>query len=124
MFTKLCTLGRDSELTYTPNGMAILDLSLAYSYRLKDKKETQWIEGVIFGKQAEALSSYLKKGSRIVANMDDVYIQTYKTKQGEDRFKLCAKVVSIEFAGSANKPETQEEKKPNSINLEDEIPFN
>lgn len=63
-------LGKDSEIQYTPSGMAVLKNSLATSEQWKDKdgnkkEKTEWCNIVLFGKQAEGLSKYLMKGVQI-----------------------------------------------------------
>ncbi|RPI03902.1 MAG: single-stranded DNA-binding protein [Calditrichaeota bacterium] len=63
-------LGQDPELKYTPSGAAVLTLSIATntSYKGQDGnpvENTEWTRVVLWRKQAEVLSPYLKKGSRI-----------------------------------------------------------
>ena len=50
-------------LSYSPSGTALCNFSLATNYGSQDKKEVCFIDVVLFGKQAEAASQYLSKGS-------------------------------------------------------------
>ena len=54
---------------YTPSGMAVATIALAYEYGRKDqqtgKRPAQWIEITMWGKTAEALSQYLTKGKQV-----------------------------------------------------------
>ena len=57
-------LGKDPELRYTPQGTAVVNFSGANNMKWKDKERTDWISFVAWGKLAEIISQYLKKGSR------------------------------------------------------------
>lgn len=60
-------LTRDPELRSTPNGTAVADLRLAvnrsWSVNGERREETLFITVVAWGKQAETVQQYLKKGS-------------------------------------------------------------
>ena len=64
------TLGRDPELKYMPNGTAVVNLSLATDESYNDKQtgqkveKTEWHRLTAYGKLAEIIAQYLKKGSR------------------------------------------------------------
>lgn len=101
-------LGRDAEVRFTPNGTAVANLSLAFNYGMKDQsgnKPTQWVDASLWGKVAEALSEYLRKGQQVFVDCDDVHIETYQGRNGEGH-KLVARVQSIELVGS--RPEGQQ----------------
>ena len=61
-------LGRDPEVRYTADGAAIANLSLATTSSWKDKntgekrEETEWHRCVFYGKIAEIVGQYAKKG--------------------------------------------------------------
>ncbi len=63
-------LGADPELKYTPAGAAVLTLSIATNTSWKDQEgkpqeRTDWHRVVIWRKQAEVISQFVKKGSRV-----------------------------------------------------------
>ncbi|MDP8228530.1 MAG: single-stranded DNA-binding protein [Candidatus Electryoneaceae bacterium] len=62
-------LGKDPELRYTPNGLAVARLTLATTDRRKVGDEwtdqTEWHRVVLFGKTAEAAGNYLSKGKQV-----------------------------------------------------------
>ena len=64
-------LGRDPEIRYSQQGLAIVNFSLATSEQWTDKtsgdrqEKTEWHNIVVFGKQAETCEKYLSKGSQI-----------------------------------------------------------
>ena len=63
-------LGKDPEIKSTPSGMSIATFSLATTERRKDKDgnwqdQTEWHNIKAFGRTAEVVGQYLKKGSSI-----------------------------------------------------------
>jgi single-strand DNA-binding protein len=64
-------LGADPETRYLPNGDAVTTVPLATSERYRDrttgeaKEATEWHRLVFFGRLAEVISEYQKKGSPI-----------------------------------------------------------
>lgn len=100
----LARLGRDAELRHTPSGDSVTNLSLAFNYGRKGedgRRPTQWVDGSLWGKRAEALASYLVKGQLVMVVVDDVHIETFETRDGAQGTKLVGSISSIEFAGSA-----------------------
>ncbi len=78
-------LGKDAEVRYTPSGAAVSTLSLATTEVWNDKssgqrqERTEWHRVVLWGKQAETLNDYLKKGKQI-------YVEgRLQTRQWDDR---------------------------------------
>lgn len=64
------TLGRDPEVRFMPNGNAVANLSLATDESYNDKQngqkveQTEWHRITVYGKLAEIVQQYLKKGSK------------------------------------------------------------
>ncbi len=63
-------LGRDPELKATPSGSHVATFTMATNRKWKNKEgewqeETQWHNIVAWGPQAESITTYLKKGSRL-----------------------------------------------------------
>jgi single-strand DNA-binding protein len=64
-------LTRDPELRYLPSGKGVCTIRLAATERYRtaageQKEETLFVDAVIFGKQAETASTYLKKGRSVL----------------------------------------------------------
>lgn len=134
-------IGKDAEVRYTPQGKAVVNLSLAYNYGQKQgdgSRKTQWIEVSMWDKQAEALGPYLKKGGQIYAVVGDPHIEMYKSRDGGEGFKLVGNISGIEFVSgpraqedresdnrqSAQRPANSTKQKPPSFDdLGDDIPF-
>ncbi|MEY8205226.1 MAG: single-stranded DNA-binding protein, partial [Bermanella sp.] len=64
------TLGRDPEMRFLPNGNAVCNLNMATNEGYKDKntgqqvEKTEWHRISAFGRLAEVMGEYLKKGSK------------------------------------------------------------
>ena len=67
-------LGQDIEMRYMPNGNAVANFSIAVDDSYKDKQtgqkveKTEWVRCVAFGKSAEFLGEWLRKGARLYAS--------------------------------------------------------
>lgn len=65
-------LGQDPEQRWMPSGQAVTNISVATSRKWKDKttgepqEETSWHRCVAFGKTAETIAQYFKKGNKIM----------------------------------------------------------
>lgn len=128
----LARLGRDAEVRYTPKGEAVANLSLAFNYGRKGddgKRPTQWVDGSLWGKLAEAISQYLVKGSLVAVTLDDVHIETFDKKDGTQGVKLSGRVSSIELAGGGERqaaPAPAPAKRQTDTGfdrMDDDIPF-
>ena len=68
--TLIGTLGRDPEVRYMPNGNAVANLTMATDESYNDRQtgqkveQTEWHRIVVYGKLAEIVQQYLKKGSK------------------------------------------------------------
>lgn len=64
-------LGADPDTRYLPNGNAVSNITLATSDSWKDREtgqqqeRTEWHRVVFFGKLAEIVGQYLRKGSKV-----------------------------------------------------------
>ena len=69
--TLIGNVGKDPEIRYTTSGKAVASFSLATSEKHKDsqgqiKEETQWHRVIFWGKQAESIGQYAKKGTSLL----------------------------------------------------------
>ena len=84
--TLIGNVGKDPELKTTGNGTAFCNLSIAVNKRYKDdsgetKTITNWFPFTLWGKKAETLSKYIKKGSTIAVSGE---LTTRKRKVGDE----------------------------------------
>ena len=84
-------LGRDPEVRYSPSGAAVANVSIATTDTWKDKntgeqqERTEWHRVVFFGRLAEIVGEYLKKGSQIYVE-GRLQTRKWQDKDGNDRF--------------------------------------
>ena len=104
----LARIGRDFEVRYTPKGDAVGSLNLAFSRRSNGEKLTQWVDASLWGKRAESLAPYLKKGGLVSVTLEDTHIETYQSANGEGH-KLAARIIEIELAGGNDRQERPEQ---------------
>lgn len=125
-------LGRDAECRFTPSGMAVANLAVAFNFGKKDEqgnRESQWLDLSLWGKQAEVLTQYLTKGTQVSITADAPHIEHYTKQDGTQQSKLVANIINIELLGSGGAKEQQPQKaKPPSqprmdVPYDDDIPF-
>jgi single-strand DNA-binding protein len=68
-------------MTYTPEGLAVLEFTLAVREEL-ERNYTAYVAAKVFGKYAETLEPYLKEG-RVVEAFGSLHQVSYSTKTGE-----------------------------------------
>ena len=98
----LARLGRDCEVRFMPNGDAVANLSLAFAWGKKGedgRQQTAWVDGALYGKQADALAQYLVKGKLVCVTLDDVHIAEFEKRDGTSGTKLVGRVSKLELAG-------------------------
>lgn len=84
-------LGRDPEIRYSPSGAAVANVSIATTDAWKDKntgeqqERTEWHRVVFFGRLAEIVGEYLKKGSQVYVE-GRLQTRKWQDKEGNDRF--------------------------------------
>ncbi len=83
-------LGKDPELRYTPDGLAILKFSIATSEYFNDKsgnksEKTTWHNIVMFGKMAQNLANYLNKGKQVFVE-GRISNRSYDDKDGNKKY--------------------------------------
>ncbi len=84
-------LGKDAEVRYTPAGTAVSTLSLATTEVWNDKasgervERTEWHRVVLWGKQAETLNDYLKKGKQIYVE-GKLQTRKWQDRDGNDKY--------------------------------------
>lgn len=100
--TLAARLTRDVELRYSSDGLAAATLGVAVNRSVK--QGSQWVEQAsffavqVFGKQAENVQKYCKKGSQIF--VQGSLIQQRWEKNGNKYSRVVISAHSIQFAAS------------------------
>ena len=101
-------LTRDPELRYTPKGTAIAKIGLAINRNWtsetgEKKEEVTFVDVDAFGKTAEIIGQYLKKGRPILVE-GRLRLDQWDDKQtGQKRSRLGVVMESFQFMDSGNR---------------------
>lgn len=106
-FNKVLLMGnltRDVELRHTQSGMALAKFGLAvnrkWSQNGEQKESTCFVDLTAWGRQAEVLNQYVKKGSQLFVEGRLEY-STWEGEDGKKRSKLEVVVENFQFIGAA-----------------------
>ena len=101
--TGLIRVARDVELRYLSDGTAVCNIAGVYTYGKKKDgeqyKPSQFVEIAVWGKQAEGLAEYLKKGVKLDVSIADLRIETFQKNDGTQGVKMVGRLRDLEFAG-------------------------
>ncbi len=127
-------LGKDPEIRYMPSGGAAANITIATSESWKDKTSgeqkdrTEWHRVVFFGKLAEIVGEYLKKGSQVYVE-GSLRTNKWQDKSGNDRYttEIIAKEMQM-LGGKSDKPDSIAAQRPAQSasvpnEFDDDIPF-
>ncbi len=130
----LARIGRDCELRDAGNSV-VTNIALAFSGRARGEKVTTWVEGALFGKRAEALVQYLRKGKSVSVTLNNLREDKYTKQDGTVTTKLIGDVIDIELcpdgtqqAQAAPPPAPRPSPRPAPAptgfdDMDDDIPF-
>src|SRR5437016_1086996 len=103
-------LTRDPELRYTPKGTAIAKIGLAINRTWRtetgeQKEEVTFVDVDAFGKTAETIGQYLKKGAPILVE-GRLKLDQWEDKQTQQKkSKLGIVMETFQFLSSGNRGE-------------------
>ena len=95
-------LGQDPEVRYMPNGNGVANITLATSDSYKDKNtgqmvdKTEWHRVVFFGKLAEIVGEYCRKGSQIYVE-GKLQTRKWTDQQGQEKYTTEIEKSPIQF---------------------------
>jgi single-strand DNA-binding protein len=98
-------LTRDPQLSYLPSGTPACEFGLAVNRKWKSQQTGEMKEEVCFvdcrsyGRQAETINQYMKKGRQLLVEGHLRYDQ-WEGKDGQKRSKLLVHVDSFQFLGA------------------------
>lgn len=105
-FNKVILLGnltRDVELRHTQSGQALGKFGMAinrkYTVNGESKEEVCFVDLTAWGKTAELLNQYVRKGSQLFVEGRLQY-STWESQEGGKRSKLEVVVENFQFVGS------------------------
>ncbi|MGA2508263.1 MAG: single-stranded DNA-binding protein [Chitinispirillaceae bacterium] len=101
-------LGKDPELRYTPSGQPTASFSLATTERWNDKngqrqERTEWHNIVAWGKLAELVNQYLKKGRSAYVE-GRINTRSWDDRDGNKKYRTEIVASQIQFLGGGGTP--------------------
>jgi single-strand DNA-binding protein len=141
-------LGNDPDMKYTAGGAAIAKISVATTDSWKDKQtgenqeRTEWHRVVFFGRLAEVVGEYLRKGSQVYIE-GRLQTNKWQDQNGQDRYTTEIVASDMQMLGGRggeagsrpqqgsgggfrNNPpaqQTQAQTRPDNDFADDDIPF-
>lgn len=102
-------LTRDPQLKQLPNDNVVADFGLAMNRRYRtatgeDREEVTFVDCAAFGKQAEVIGQYCKKGKQIFVDGRLKY-DSWEDKTGAKRSKVSVVVDNFQFLGTREESE-------------------
>ncbi|MDQ0158372.1 single-stranded DNA-binding protein [Alkalibacillus salilacus] len=97
-------LTKDPELRYTANGVAVANFTLAVNRPFSNQqgeREADFINCVIWRKQAENLASYMGKGSMVGVD-GRIQTRSFDNQEGKRIFMTEVVAESVQFLESRN----------------------
>ena len=84
-------LGQKPEVKFLPSGQAVCEMRIATNEVFNDKNQqrqerTEWHDVVLFGKRAEALSKFLRKGASLLVE-GRLETQSYEDREGAKKYR-------------------------------------
>ena len=120
----LGNVGKDPEVRETKSGK-VANLVLATSERYTDKsgqkqENTEWHNLVVFGKLADVVTKYVKKGDKLYVE-GSITTRKWEDKEGNTRYNTDIKVRDLTMLGG-----TEKKAKPVAAggdDIDDDLPF-
>lgn len=96
-------LGADPELRSTGGGTSVCSLRVATTEKRKDKdgnwtEQTEWHAVVVWGKQAESVHQYCKKGKQLYIE-GRLQTRKWQDKEGKDQYSTEVVAENVRFLG-------------------------
>lgn len=124
-------LGKDPEVRYTNDNRPIATITVATGESWNDKdgnrqEKSEWHRVVIFGKLAEVIEKYLKKGDKVFFE-GKLQTRQWTDKEGTERYTTEIVVDSFNgqmvMLGSKGGNTQEKQVENNEPDFDDDIPF-
>jgi single-strand DNA-binding protein len=115
-------LGKDPEVRYLDNGVAVANMSIATTENYKNKEgdrvsQTEWHDVVLWRGLAEIAEKYLKKGSSVYIE-GKIRTNKWVDKDENTRYKTEILADKLNMLGRSSNSEDN-----NTQSTEDDLPF-
>jgi single-strand DNA-binding protein len=124
-------LGADPETKYMPSGVACSTFSVAVSEKWTDKQSgevkerTEWIRAETWGKLAEIVAEYLRKGSQVYVE-GSLRTDSWEDEAGNKKYMTKVRVDNLQMLGGkgdSGQRQPAPQSPPQQDEFDDDIPF-
>ena len=120
-------LGKDPEVRYLDNGVAVANFSLATTENYKNKEgervsQTEWHNVVLWRGLAEVAEKYLKKGASVYIE-GKIKTRKWEDKEGITRYSTEVLGDNMTMLGGKSSSEDKTEQISQSEDPKDDLPF-
>jgi len=113
-------LGQDPELRVTQSGQSVMTMSVACTESYLDRnrvrqEKTEWVRCVVWGKRADALSKFLRKGAKVFVE-GKLSTSSWEDREGIKRYRTEVVAHNVILGGGAkarNAPDDPDRRRPN-----------
>ena len=118
----LGNLGGDPDMRFMTNGEAVISFSLATTESWRDKvsqekkEQTEWHRVVVYGKLAEIIAKYAKKGSQLYV---EGRLRTRKWTDQNQNSRFTTEIVANEIHVLANRNSYEDDATENDWGIEE-----
>lgn len=127
-------VGKDPEIKAMQNGGTVANLAIATSESWKDKntgqkqERTEWHNCVAFGKSAEIIAEYVRKGSKLYAE-GSLRTRKWQDKEGNDRYSTEIMLSDFQMLDSRSEQQPAQQQnnfyqQPKQQNVSRNVPQN
>jgi len=114
---------KDAELRTTKSGTSVCSLTVACNDGYGENKRTEFVKIALFGKRADGLSPYLKRGAALTVE-GTAKSNSWISKSGEARseIEIIADKVTLQSGKQGSSESQVSDDAPNN-SVDDDIPF-
>jgi single-strand DNA-binding protein len=104
-------LGKDPELRYTPQGVAVCNFTVATNDKRRDQSGemqdvTMWFKVTLWRQQAENAAKYLAKGRQVYIE-GRLRVEEWTDRDGNNRHTLEVQATDMQFIGGGRGDDLQ-----------------
>ena len=97
-------VGADAEIRTTQGGTKILSFRIANDIGFGDRRTTQWIDVNYFGKNAESIVGFIRKGDKITV-LGEIKLEEFQRRDGTPGAKLALNASHVELGDKKDRGE-------------------
>ena len=94
-------LGQNPEVRQTQTGTTVATLSLATNEIVREETQTEWHRVIVFGKAAETIQQYSKKGDQLFIE-GRIRTSKWQDKEGNNRYSTEIICNQFQFIGGGS----------------------